>query len=202
ELVGLRPVFSEAGKMDALTESQSDSQRFEGTTTCAVSDEHNVNIRPLRSQQCHGAQENCVVLDRAQIGHRSDNPRPARYSQRSEQPGALLRGERCDGLVVHKIGDYDHLLGWKALDSAEPVTNRPAVCQYSIGEASCHPVYEPLCAEGWPCPPPPAGDHDRGARESRPGGPEDIAIEVMGVQNVHGPSSQKGGQALALPHGV
>src|SRR5947199_6312989 len=41
-----------------------------------------------------------------------------------------------------------------------------------------------------------------GCRESRPGGPEDVAIEVMRVENVHVPPLQEGGQSQPLAHGV
>src|SRR5437667_10950174 len=84
QLVKLWPVAPHAGKMDAPAEVQPTNQFLQRRSAWPVSHKYNVKIWPPWRQKGDCAQERYVVLDRAQIGHGSDDPGGRRYSQSTE----------------------------------------------------------------------------------------------------------------------
>jgi hypothetical protein len=143
-----------------------------------------------------------MILVAIQARDDADHQRVSGHAQPSAPRGSFRGRHRDEGILREAVGDADDLLRWDAVPSRQQGGNAGAVCEDAVGGAARPAIRDRVDgARARARVPPAAARHHQGnPSEARPRYSEDVAVEVVSVEDVAARPRQKPGEADALSY--
>src|SRR2546425_223696 len=191
-----------ARELNASVQLQRPCQAGQLGALRSVTDTHEVRSRNRRRDARERFEESRVILVAIQASDDPDRQRVGGGAQ-AGAPGGSFPGRHWDESILREaVGGADGPTAWDPLPSRQQRGNAGTVCEHAVGGAAGPSIRDRMGPPGGRARVPPAAARhpERNPSETRPRYSEEVAVEVVRVEDIEARPGQEPGEADPLTY--